>query len=210
MAQWVKNSPAMQETQEMRVQSLGREDPLEEGMATHSSILAWKIPWTEEPDGPQSMRWQRVRQGWMFKHRAHTVWETDRESRASQTWACLRLSWEGLLNHGWLRPLPRVQVSENLGWSLIICIFNRIPEAASDLGWELPPWQPLTLVPVASWKLYSLLVKGLAVTIDKLRMEPHLYQKRDPDFSIKRSNWGSLTREPTAAPTPDLNPWNVS
>ena len=40
MAQWVKNSPAMQETQEMRVQSLGREDPLEEGMATHSSILA--------------------------------------------------------------------------------------------------------------------------------------------------------------------------
>ena len=39
----------MQETQEARVPSLGREDPLEEGMATHSSILAWKIPWTEEP-----------------------------------------------------------------------------------------------------------------------------------------------------------------
>ena len=46
-----KNPPAMQETQEIRVQSLGREDPLEEGMATHSSILAWKIPWTEETDG---------------------------------------------------------------------------------------------------------------------------------------------------------------
>ena len=45
----------------MQVQSLGREDPLEEGMATHSSILARKIPRTEEPGGLQSMGWQRVR-----------------------------------------------------------------------------------------------------------------------------------------------------
>ena len=45
----VKNPPAMQEMQEMWVQSLGQEDPLEKGMATHSSILAWKSPWTEEP-----------------------------------------------------------------------------------------------------------------------------------------------------------------
>ena len=45
----VKNLPAMQELQEMWVQSLGREDPLEEGMATHSNIFAWRIPWTEEP-----------------------------------------------------------------------------------------------------------------------------------------------------------------
>ena len=45
MAQQVKNPPAMQETQEMQVQFLGWEDPLEEGMATHSSILAWRIPW---------------------------------------------------------------------------------------------------------------------------------------------------------------------
>ena len=44
----------MQETSEMWVQSLGQKDPLEEGMATHSSILAWKIQWTEEPSGPQS------------------------------------------------------------------------------------------------------------------------------------------------------------
>ena len=49
MAHWVKNLPAMQETQEIRVRSLGQEDPLEKGMATHSSILAWRIPWTEEP-----------------------------------------------------------------------------------------------------------------------------------------------------------------
>ena len=58
MAQTVKNLPAMQETQ---VQSLGQEDPLEEGMATHSSILAWRIPWTEGPGGLQSLRLQRVR-----------------------------------------------------------------------------------------------------------------------------------------------------
>ena len=51
MAQAVKNLPAMQETQQARVQSLGRENPLEEEMATHSSILAWKIPQTEEPGG---------------------------------------------------------------------------------------------------------------------------------------------------------------
>ena len=51
----VKNLPAMQETQKMLVRSLGREDPLEKGMATHSSILAWRIPWTEEPGGLQSM-----------------------------------------------------------------------------------------------------------------------------------------------------------
>ena len=51
----------MQETQEMQVQSLGWEDPLEKEMATHSSILAWKIPWTEEPGGLQSMGSQRVR-----------------------------------------------------------------------------------------------------------------------------------------------------
>ena len=57
VAQMVKYLPAMQETQ---VQSLGWEDPLEKGMATHSSILAWRIPWTEEPGGLQSMGLQRV------------------------------------------------------------------------------------------------------------------------------------------------------
>ena len=57
MAQTVKNQPAMWETQ---VQSLGWEDTMEEGMATHSSTLAWRIPWTEEPGGLQSMGSQRV------------------------------------------------------------------------------------------------------------------------------------------------------
>ena len=57
MAQVVRNLPAMWETQ---VQSLGQEDPLEKTMATHSSILAWRIPWTKEPGGLQSMGSQRL------------------------------------------------------------------------------------------------------------------------------------------------------
>ena len=56
----VKNLPAGQVTQEMQVQFLGREDPLEKGMATHSSILAQTVPWTEEPSGLQPMGLQRV------------------------------------------------------------------------------------------------------------------------------------------------------
>ena len=58
MAQMVKNLPAMQKTQ---VPSLGQKEPLENGMATHSSILAWRTPWTEEPGGLQSIESQRVR-----------------------------------------------------------------------------------------------------------------------------------------------------
>ena len=60
VAQWVKNPPAMQEMQEMQARPLGREDCLDEGMGTHSSILAWRIPRTEEPDGLQSIGSQRV------------------------------------------------------------------------------------------------------------------------------------------------------
>ena len=57
MAQTVKNLPAMQETQ---VHSLGQEDPLEKGMTIHSSSLAWRILWTEEPDGLQFVGSQRI------------------------------------------------------------------------------------------------------------------------------------------------------
>ena len=64
VAQMVNSLPAMLESQ---VWSLGREDPLEKGMATHSSILAWRIPWTEEPGGLQSMRLQRVGYKWSTK-----------------------------------------------------------------------------------------------------------------------------------------------
>ena len=61
VAQRVKNLPTMQETW---VQSLAWEDSLEKGMATHSGIVAWRIPWTEEPGGVQSMGSQRVRHNW--------------------------------------------------------------------------------------------------------------------------------------------------
>ena len=68
MVQTVNNLPAMQETW---VQPLGREDPLEKGMATHSSILAWRIPWTKKPGGLQPMGLQRFRHDWVTKH-THT------------------------------------------------------------------------------------------------------------------------------------------
>ena len=55
----VKNLPAMWESQDG---SLGGEDPLDKGMATHSSVLTWRLPWTEEPGGPRSVRWQRGQQ----------------------------------------------------------------------------------------------------------------------------------------------------
>ena len=58
VAQWLKKPPAMQE---MKIQSLGWEDPLEEGMATHSSNLAWRIPWTKKSGGLQPIWLQRVR-----------------------------------------------------------------------------------------------------------------------------------------------------
>ena len=74
MAQTVKNLPVMQKT---RVQSLVWEDLLEKGIATHSNILAWRIPWTEEPGGLQSMESQRVGHNWatntwLRKHSDHT------------------------------------------------------------------------------------------------------------------------------------------
>ena len=72
MAQWVKNPPAVQETQETQIWSLRQEDPLEDEMATHSSILVWKIPWTEEPGRLQFIGSQRVGQDWAPKHAWHS------------------------------------------------------------------------------------------------------------------------------------------
>ena len=68
MGSAIKNLPVIQEMQETQVRSLGWEDPLEEGMATHSSILAWRIPWTEESGVLQSMRSHRVGYNWATKH----------------------------------------------------------------------------------------------------------------------------------------------
>ena len=83
----VKNLPAKQET---RVQSLGQEDPLEKGMATHSSIPAWRIPWAEEPGGLQSIGSQRVRHDWSDLALMHT-WAKKIMSRWQ--WCVSLLSW---------------------------------------------------------------------------------------------------------------------
>ena len=68
VAQWMKNLPAVQKMQETWVRSLVQEDPLEKDMATHSSILAWRIPWMEESGGLQSIELQRVRHDWACTH----------------------------------------------------------------------------------------------------------------------------------------------
>ena len=76
IAQWVKNLPAMQGTQETQVWSLGQEDPLEKEMVTHSNMLAWRIPWTEEHGGLQSLGSQRVRHNWATKPCHHCQWNS--------------------------------------------------------------------------------------------------------------------------------------
>ena len=93
----VKNLPVMQETLERCVQSLGREDPLENGMATHSSILAWRIPWTEEPSrlqsiGSQSWTWLSdlacTHARLIPKISRSSVEDTMRENRDWEKWNC--------------------------------------------------------------------------------------------------------------------------
>jgi len=69
----VRNPGAVQERRETQVWFLSQEDPLEEGIATHSSVLAWRIPWTEEPGGLQSLASQRVRHDWSHWALMHTV-----------------------------------------------------------------------------------------------------------------------------------------
>ena len=83
MAQQVTNLPAMQETQETWVRSLAWEDPLEKEMAIHSSILAWKITWTEEPGVLQSVGLQRVRHDWVTHTHRHTHTHTQFKQVAS-------------------------------------------------------------------------------------------------------------------------------
>ena len=78
----------MQETQEMGVQSLGWEDPLEKEMAAYSSILAGKIPWTEEPGGLQSIRLQRVRHDWATEHCMHRAVQSVGEAAENTNGAC--------------------------------------------------------------------------------------------------------------------------
>ena len=75
MVQWVKNPPAVRET---RVQCLDQEEPLLKEMAAHSSMLAWRIPWTEQPGGLQPMGSRRVGHDW--GHGAHRVWNVEADN----------------------------------------------------------------------------------------------------------------------------------
>ena len=89
----IKNLPAMQET---RVWPLGQEDPLKKGMATHSSILDWRIPWTEEPRGLQSMGSQRVGHDWSNSaHSTLTAQSVGKGGKCPQSSWPLRISKEG-------------------------------------------------------------------------------------------------------------------
>ena len=84
VAQTVKNLPVMQETQ---LRSLGHEDPMEKGMGTHSSILAWRIPRTEEPSRPQSIGSQRIGHNWVTNTHTHTH-ENSKILRVANTLKC--------------------------------------------------------------------------------------------------------------------------
>ena len=115
----VKNPPAMQE---MWVQSLGQEDPLEKEMATHSSILGWRILWTEEPGGLLSMGSHRVGHNWSDLACMHTL-EKEMATHSSS------LAWRipGTEEPGWLLSMGSHRVRHN--WS------NLAAAAAACLGW---------------------------------------------------------------------------
>ena len=83
----VKNLPAMQELQETQVQTLGQEDLLEKEMSTHSSVLAWRIPWTEEPGGLQCMGWQSQTRLKQLGTRIHT-WILPLPNKVWSSWNC--------------------------------------------------------------------------------------------------------------------------
>ena len=97
VAQLVQNLPAMQETQ---VWSLCREDILEKRMATTYSILAWRIPWTDEPGGLQSMRSQRVRHDWVTKHADTHTLSYSVEVHPGSHWAKKSCQWDCLPSAG--------------------------------------------------------------------------------------------------------------
>ena len=90
--------PAMLEIQETWVQSLAQEEPLEEGIATHSSILAWRLSWTEEPGELQSIESQRIRHSWSDWARAHTDEHKGKSDRSSL--CCGSFLAPGLWIHG--------------------------------------------------------------------------------------------------------------
>ena len=150
IAQMVKNLPAVQET---RVRSLGQEDPLEKEMATHSSILAWKVPWTEEPGGLQSMGSQIAGHDWATNTCTYTLVvfllkQSDFNPRLSNLFPVFR--WNNDLGRLLKLSLP----SQELVWP---CLYSPTTGNTSPLG--LSPSGPSTRVLLT--KTWSLL-KGEA------------------------------------------------
>ena len=134
MAQRVKNLPARQETW---VRSLGQEDPLEKETATHSSILSWEIPWTEEPDGLQSMVLQRVAYDWAgntsFTMTAYNYFHsTDVETEARRLNGLLKVT-EAV--RGSSRARPMCSGEYNLG----LVLWHSLPRRSSFRHWPMSP-----------------------------------------------------------------------
>ena len=136
VAQMIKNLPAMQESQ---VRSQGQEDSLEKGMATHSNILTWRIPWTEEPGGIQSMGSQRVGQDWATNTRKGTcvricLYACNQHKRTTDILSDFLRSWSILLLSSspvW-RDFRRFVPDSDLG------VISLLPGWA--LIWTCPSW----------------------------------------------------------------------
>ena len=126
VTQWLKNPPTMQKKQETWVQSLSQEEPLEEGMALHSSILAWRILWTEEPGGLHFMGLQNVRHNrsdWACRHDLHQLKCKILEVRyylfpADCIW--YRTLLDQVLVHDWPSPVQEQDCIQN---SLCVAFF---------------------------------------------------------------------------------------
>ena len=158
----VKNLPAMQETW---VQSLGWEDPLEEGIATHSNIPAWRIPWTEKPRGLQSVVSQRVRQDWATK-RLSTLFlyalgnRKIRVTHYIEIFALLR--WSGAESTVSLGSACSKSGRDNIWWGWIMwsrgrgdgegVSFNHHPEGGDIFNKELKGVRLSPCGPQGSWR----------------------------------------------------------
>ena len=127
----VKCLPTMQETW---LQSLGRDDLLEKEMATHSSILAWKYPWTEEPHRLQSMGSQRVGHDWVTSPSLSTHLKDSTTGKHGHCWQEKEWRWKGIVGGETLRVHPLWQ-SRQLPHGAKILIFTSRNEASSSLAY---------------------------------------------------------------------------
>ena len=134
VAQTVKNLSAMQETQ---VWSLGWEDPLQTGIATHSSILAWRIPWTEEPGWPQCMGSQRVRHNWVTISLSLSLSHTHTHTHTHNVWRPAG-------NMGWF--FVRSHTHRAVGWSSYFCVISSHQEQYTREKPQQDPHKELTRV----------------------------------------------------------------